>query len=76
MAKKNNKKEKQLPQVNRDLNGFDVMIDEFGEIKSTFNISKLNSFLDENTDDKKFRGVEVLRKLPDDDKNPEEASWG
>ena len=56
--KKNNDK----PQVNQDLDGFDISINEFGEINSTYNVGKRNEFLDDNTNDKKFRGVEVIRK--------------
>jgi len=52
MAKKEDKKPK--PKVHKDLNGFDVSIDQFGEIKSNMNIEKLNEFLDKNVDDKKL----------------------
>jgi len=42
------------PKVHKDLQGFDVTIDQFGEIKSNMNIEKLNAFLDKNVDDKKL----------------------
>lgn len=42
------------PKVHKDLQGFDVTIDQFGEIKSNMNIEKLNEFLDKNVDDKKL----------------------
>ena len=32
-----------------------VIINEFGEIVSTFDIDKINSFLDENVEDKKLK---------------------
>ena len=42
------------PEVHDDLKGFDIKINEFGEIKTNFEIDKLNDFLDENVDDKKI----------------------
>jgi hypothetical protein len=53
------------PQVNKDLNGFDIHINEFGEIISTMDISKLNNFLDDNVEDKKFKGVPVIKRNDD-----------
>lgn len=55
MARKEKKKtEKKTPKVNPELEGFNIEIDSFGEIKSNFNIDKINSFLNENVDDKKL----------------------
>lgn len=51
-----------VPQVNAELKGFDVKINEFGEIISTYNLDQLNDFLDSRVDDKKFRGVEVVKR--------------
>ena len=48
------KKNKPKPKVHKDLQGFDISIDSFGEIKSNMNIEKLNEFLDKNVDDKKL----------------------
>ena len=56
MAKKR-KKNKQ-PKVNEELSGFNIGINEFGEIKTNLNIDKLNAFLNKNVDDKKLRGLE------------------
>lgn len=42
------------PRVHKDLQGFDIAIDSFGEIKSNMNIEKINEFLNENVDDKKL----------------------
>ena len=52
--KKSKKKTKQSPSVNKELEGFDIRIDSFGEIKSTFDIDKINEFLNRNVDDKKL----------------------
>lgn len=53
MAKKKSKKEK--PTVHDELKGFDIKINEFGEITSNLNIERLNEFLNEKVDDKKLR---------------------
>lgn len=45
---------KQKPKVHKDLDGFEMSIDQFGEIKSNMNIEKINAFLNENVDDKKL----------------------
>jgi hypothetical protein len=42
------------PKVHKSLQGFDISIDSFGEIKSSMNIEKINEFLNENVDDKKL----------------------
>ena len=55
MAKKGKpapKKEK--PKVHKELEGFEMSIDQFGEIKSNMNIEKINAFLNEKVDDKKL----------------------
>jgi hypothetical protein len=48
------KKKEGDPEVHDDLKGFDIRINEFGEIISTFDVEKLNTFLNENTEDKKL----------------------
>ncbi len=42
------------PRVHKELSGFEVSIDQFGELKSNMPIEKLNDFLNENVDDKKL----------------------
>ena len=55
MAKKTRKPtSKPKPRVHKDLQGLDITIDQFGEIKANMNIEKLNEFLDKNVDDKKL----------------------
>ena len=48
------KANKPKPKVHKDLQGFDVSIDSFGEIKSNMDIEKINEFLNKNVDDKKL----------------------
>jgi len=45
---------KPKPKVHKELHGFDVTIDQFGEIRSNMDIEKINDFLDKNVDDKKL----------------------
>ena len=48
------KEEKKEPNVHKDLKGFDIQINEFGQIETRFAIDKLNKFLNEHVDDKKL----------------------
>ncbi len=53
MPKKKPKKGK--PEVHEELKGFDIKINEFGEIVSNFPVDKLNEFLNEKVEDKKLK---------------------
>ena len=53
MAKIDPKKKKK-PRVHKDLQGFEVSINQFGELNANMNIEKINEFLDKNVDDKKL----------------------
>lgn len=48
------KKEEDNPRIHDDLKGFNIHIDEFGQVKTTLSQEDLNSFLNEQVDDKKF----------------------
>lgn len=54
MTKEKQNKKKPAARVHRELKGFEVSIDSFGELKSNLPIEKLNEFLNENVDDKKL----------------------
>lgn len=43
------------PEAHNDLRGFDIRINEFGEIESTIPIDRLNNFLDDKVEDKKLQ---------------------
>lgn len=43
------------PEVHKDLKGFDIKINEFGEIVTNLEVEDLNEFLNEQVDDKKLR---------------------
>ena len=47
------------PSVHEELDGFDIKIDTFGEMKTNFDIDKLNNFLDANVKDKKLTNREL-----------------
>lgn len=65
MTRKSDKSSKKQgkPRVHKNLSGFEISIDQFGEIKSNMDIEKLNEFLDKNVDDKKLiEREETLKK--------------
>lgn len=76
MPKKSDKKTskgKAKPKVNKELEGFDIEIDTFGEIKTNFDIDKINEFLNRTVDDKKLRDRKDLpgtKKAAADKKDP------
>lgn len=53
--KKNTENSPSKPRVHKELEGFDIRINAFGEIVSTLDIEKINEFLDRHVDDKKLR---------------------
>lgn len=53
MPKKQSKKKK--PEVHDELKGFDIKINEFGEIVTNLKVDKINEFLNENVEDKKLK---------------------
>ncbi len=55
---KKDSKKKESPKVNQELEGFDIRINSFGEISSTYEIDKINEFLNKHVDDKKLRDRE------------------
>jgi hypothetical protein len=61
MAKEKKKREK--PRVHKDLEGFEFNIDSFGELSSTFDIEKINEFLNKNVEDKKLQEREDYEEI-------------
>jgi hypothetical protein len=63
MAKKKNTTPdaSEKPRVHKDLQGFDIRINSFGEIVSSIDIEKINAFLNKNVDDKKLRDRKDLQ---------------
>lgn len=56
MPKKMKKRGK--PIVHEELDGFNIKINEFGEMETTVPIDKLNNFLNDKVEDKKLSGSE------------------
>jgi hypothetical protein len=55
--------ENEKPRVHKDLQGFDIQINSFGEITTSFDIDKINQFLNRVVDDKKLRHRNDLKTL-------------
>lgn len=66
MAKKKplpNPDEPEKPRVHKELEGFNIEINSFGEIVTSFEIDKINQFLNRTVDDKKLRHRDDLKAL-------------
>jgi hypothetical protein len=53
-AKKPPTKQGPKAKVHQELSGFEITINEFGEIRSNMKVEKINEFLDRNVEDKKL----------------------
>ena len=51
-------KKKGAPDVHEKLKGFDISINEFGQLSSSFPVDKINTFLNDQVDDKKLTNRE------------------
>lgn len=49
---------KKKPDVSKELEGLDIEINSLGEIQSTYDVDKINEFLDSHVDDKKLHNLE------------------
>jgi len=58
-------KKKTIPDSNTNLPGFDIKINSFGEIQSTYDIDIVNTYLNQNLEDKKLKNK--IGKEEDDD---------
>lgn len=54
MKKKKEEKPSKKPKVHDELKGFELSVDQFGQIRSNVDIEKINAFLDRNVKDKKL----------------------
>ncbi len=48
------KKKPKRPLTHEELKGFDIQINAFGQVKTSYDVEKLNKFLDVHTEDKKL----------------------
>ena len=67
------KPKKGNPEVHDELKGFDIKINEFGEIVSNFNVEQLNEFLNDKVEDKKLLEKEEKERLAAQRKLEEEG---
>lgn len=70
MGGKRKSMEKKKPDVSQELEGLDISINSLGEIQSTFDVDKLNEFLDSHVEDKKLHNLDHI---PDEDENKGEG---
>jgi len=56
-------KPNEKPRVNQELDGFDMKIDTFGEIKTNFEIERINHFLNTHLEDKKLKHRDDLQDI-------------
>lgn len=63
MSNKNQSKKQGKPRVHKELKGFEISIDQFGELTSNMKIEKINSFLNDHVDDKKLLEKEERERL-------------
>ena len=61
------KKKTKPPDINPELEGFDIRIDSFGEIQSNYDIDDINTFLSKNLEDKKLKKRAKKRSENQDD---------
>lgn len=59
-------KKKEKAKVHKDLDGLDLNVDSFGEIKSSMPMDQINQFLNKNVEDKKLKDREDIDELKDD----------
>lgn len=67
--KRSSHKQERLPRVHPKLEGFNIWINEQGEIESTYTIEEINQFLDEEVVDKKLKDRKDLKKEVEDEDN-------
>ncbi|QCR24046.1 hypothetical protein [Pontibacter sp. SGAir0037] len=71
MAKKKESKSKKKARVHKDLEGFEIQVNQQGEITSNYSIDQINEFLNRNVEDKKL----VKRDAAEKAKREEEEEY-
>ncbi|MFY0689907.1 MAG: hypothetical protein JXQ90_22240 [Cyclobacteriaceae bacterium] len=57
---------KKKPKVHEQLDGLEISVDAFGEIKSSMKIEKINEFLNKSVVDKKLKDRKDLNVIRDE----------
>ena len=68
MGGKKKSTDKKKPDINSELEGLNININSLGEIQSTYDIDKINQFLDEHVQDKKLQNLD--RRTNEDEASP------
>ena len=74
MSKKKVKKirKEDVTKENENLPGFDIRINTFGEVQSTYDIDEVNAFLNENLRDKKLKNkIRKNKEKPEENQSEE-----
>lgn len=74
MSKKKVKKirKEDVAKENENLPGFDIRINTFGEVQSTYDIDEVNAFLNENLRDKKLKNkIRKNKEKPEENQSEE-----
>ena len=64
------RKKQEKSRVNKELNGFEININSLGEIHSTFEIEKINDFLNREVTDKKLINRKDFSSISSKKKDP------
>ncbi|MEM6641870.1 MAG: hypothetical protein AAF616_02730 [Bacteroidota bacterium] len=59
-------KKPEKAKVHKDLDGLELNVDSFGEIKSNMSVDAINKFLNKNVEDKKLKDREDIDELKKD----------
>ena len=65
MGGKRKSLDKKKPDVSKELEGLEISINSLGEIQSTYDIDKINDFLDSHVDDRKLKDQDHLDDEPE-----------
>lgn len=58
MGGKRKSMDKKKPDISKELEGLDINVNSLGAINSTYDIDKINEFLDSHVDDKKLHNLD------------------
>ncbi|MDX1476271.1 MAG: hypothetical protein R3301_01150 [Saprospiraceae bacterium] len=61
------KKKRDRKNFHEDLEGFDIRVNAFGELESSFDIDKINAFLNDKVEDKKLAEAQEKRSAEEEE---------
>ena len=57
------KRKPDIHKVHKEIKGFDIKVNKFGELKSNINIDEINAFLNKHIQDKRVKEEPELKSL-------------